>query len=390
MHVLAVLIWPMVCIIGRGQAPQQAPLEIVSFACARAYVAGTGQITLVSTVKNRTSASLAANAIRLRMHVLAGLDYVSGDTSPWAPGLEPGADATFKWQVQPSSQSGPLVASLSIESAGQAPTVKLIAIPRLAEQPAGETLTVSAIPTARARDSGGILENNKVRARIFVSESNIALLVLSVHTSGGWRQVAVSLPLADVYSGEGGQHPWWEVFKVDEIKASQSKDEAALALGGMFGVRWRATISLKLRANSSVIDYELQCAPTRQMKLSGVRICPLLAGDGSFGPAAAETLIGKSSGPNALSAIRWGEITFGRLERTELPWKEWEAKPMEAIEGAEYRPLGSEWRTTELPATYNAGAIIKLRARLFALTPSPTINDAFKIALPLETAKQRQ
>src|SRR5258708_26277189 len=82
------------------QKPQTGSLEIESFACTRAYAAGMSPITLVGTVRNRGAAQISANTLRLRMHVLAGLDYLSGDTAPWAPALAPGKIATFKWQVQ--------------------------------------------------------------------------------------------------------------------------------------------------------------------------------------------------------------------------------------------------------------------------------------------------
>jgi hypothetical protein len=321
------------------------------------------------------------------MHALAGLDYLSGDTSPWAPALDPGGIATFKWQVQPTAEKGPLIASLSLESPGTIPMVRVLAIPRLPAQPRPESAMVSNIPTARTGEMELVLENSKIRARVVSTESNIPVLLFSIHTVGGWRQIGVSVPLAEVLSGEGGQRPWWEVFKSEGCRASQGKDEASLSLAGGFGVRWRATVTLRLRANSTVIDYGIQIAPTRQMKLSGVRFCTFLAGEGSFGAISTEALIARPSGPNTVSAVRWGEITVGRLEQTALQWQNWESAPASEIDGADYRLLGTEAYTTNNPAVYEAGAVVKLRARLFALTPSVTVYDALNIALPMESPK---
>src|SRR5215813_362871 len=105
---LAVFLWLHLCLSPQVQNPPSSQLEIVSFACTRAYSCGMAQITLVGTVRNRGASPNPSNTFRLRLHVLAGLDYVSGDTAPWAPAMEAGGTASFKWQVQPTSRTGPL------------------------------------------------------------------------------------------------------------------------------------------------------------------------------------------------------------------------------------------------------------------------------------------
>jgi hypothetical protein len=360
---------------------------IESFACSRAYAVGTTLITMAGSVRNHGIARSAANSIRLRMRVLAGLEYVSGDTAPWVPELDPEGAATFKWQIQPSMETGPLIVSLSMDAPGELPQIRVIAIPHLKASPSSESASVEKIAIARTNESQSVLENNKVRARIVSADSSIPLMLLSAHTAGGWRRAATCLPLAEVFSGEGGQRPWWEVFKSDEFTALQGKDAATLTISGRVGIRWRATITLKLRTDSSVIDFELQLAPTRQMKLSGVRLCSLLAGDGSFGSVYSEVISAKPSGRNIVSAVRWGEITVGRFESAEMPWRGWEMAPSPDVVGTEYKMLGSEVNAKDNPAIYETGAVIKLRVRLFVITPSSAVADAYKIPPAVETPK---
>jgi hypothetical protein len=387
LFVLLALSFSILPTLTAGGSLRDSGLRIESFGCARAFAVGTAPITLVGTVRNSGAATIPANTVRLKMRTLAGMDYLSGDTAPWVPELEAGGAATFKWLVQPTASTGPLVASLTLESSGSIPIVRVIAIPHLAEPPAYEGQSTSKIPVARSGESESVLENNKVRARIVTSDSDIPVLLISVHTSGGWRSVGTCLPLAELMSGEGGQRPWWEVFKSDEVRSIQAKDEASLSVSGGFGVRWRGTITLSLKANSSVIDYALIFSPKRQMKLSGIRICPLYVGDGSFGSTASEVSVFKRSGPNTMSAVRWGEITLGRLERTELLWKDWELFSRPNVEEAAFTLLSTEGLASETPAVYLAGAVITYRARLFSLAPSASVNDAFKVALPAAMVK---
>lgn len=377
----ALCIWQLAISSSLAGAQTAAPdLRIETFAAARAYCVGTEPVTVVGTVRNAGMSALAAGTATARIYALAGLDYTEGDTAPKLPAIGPGASTTLKWKLQPTGADSPLIASLAVIVPGGPPLARVIAIPRLAEAPPPESAAVLKEATARIGRGAAALENSKVRVRVVGTEADVPVILLSAHTPGGWRQVGVSSPPAEVESGEGGQRPWWEAFKVSESQAVNAKGEASLVLSGAIGFRWRATLRLTLRTGSAVVDAVLLLAPSRQVHLSGIRFCPFLAGEGSFSSAASETMDVRPSGPNTVAAVRWGDITCGVLCSGEAPAREWEAVAMPNVEGADYRLLAQEWRGPPVDAA--PGALIALKARLFALTPSPTVQDAMRISLP--------
>jgi hypothetical protein len=357
-------------------------VRIESFAPARAYAVGTETLTLVATVRNVGKAGLPANTRSGRLVCVAGLDYFEGDTLPKLPEIAPNQAITYRWKVQPTGDDGALVAMFALETPGSAPDARVIAIQHFPEAPPGNGASVTKLPTARAGSDSAVIENTKLRARIRFSSANVPALFLSSHMPGGWRQAGVCLPLAEALSGEGGQTPWWEVFRVEEMRAVESKTEASLILTGGFGLRWRATFTFTLRADSSVLDARLLLSPLRPLKLSGLRFCPLLAGDGSFGGAASETLPPEAVGPNTVGAVRWGELTVGTVWPNAPMLPGWQAAPLPNVEGADYRLLGVEMRTGDTPVALMQAGMVEARGRLFALAPSRSVYEARRIMMP--------
>src|SRR5205085_11683954 len=141
---------------------------------------------------------------------------------------------------------------------------------------------------------------------VSLSAAGLPVLFVSSFTSGGWRQVATSVPVAEVLAAEPGQEPWWEMFKHPEAEVVNLKDQAALVLSGQFGLRWKGTLTLAVHANSGVLDVRLRLAPLRPMRLFGLRLAPLMAGEGSFGAAAAEFLDPRQENERNVTAVRWG------------------------------------------------------------------------------------
>ena len=357
-------------------------LRIESLTSAQGFAVGTDAITVVGTVRNSGSQPVAADTCRGRLFALSGFDYVSGDTGPSIPALAPGGSISFQWRLRPLSEDSPLVVSFAVDSPGSNPNLRVTAVPHLSAAPPPESMTVAKEPSARLGKNEALIENNKVRARIWIAESGAPIVLLSVKTKGGWRRVGTCVSLADIMSAEGGQLPWWEVFKADDTLTVNGKGEASLILSGSVGVRWRGTVTLKLNADSGVIDVDLQLSPTRPIKLFGLRLAPFLAGDGSFGTAAGAILPPTQSGPNLVSAVRWGELTVGALHPSAPPFSNMSTDPIPAIEYVEYRVMGTESAAPGVPAFIESGALINVRARIFALSPSATVKDALKVALP--------
>lgn len=368
-----------------GAQAQTPELRIESFGPVRAYAVGTEGVLLTGTIRNVGQAPLPAGTVTARLYNLTGLDYAEGNTGPKLPALEPNASVTYRWKVQPTGPDVALVASLVLESPGQPPIARIAAIPHFAEPPPRDSASVAKAPTAQVVRGGAVLENNRIRARFAISHANAPALFLSARTIGAWRQVGVVLPLAEVLSAEGGQRPWWEVFKGSEFQASTRPDVASLTLNGRVGVRWRATLDFTLQANSSVLDVRLRLAPLRPLKLSGLRLCPFFVGEGSFGAAATETLGPLDASPHTLAAVRWGEVTVGTLWTNAPLYPGWRTAPLPGIEGADYRLLGAEMASGSPFESLVAGESVAIRVRLFALTPSRSVEEARRVAPPTTT-----
>lgn len=383
--VAGTIVCPQDTVTGREPVaqPDRPRLVIESFGSASAYAVGSQSIMLVGTIRNTGREASPAGTYTARIYALAGLDYTEGDTMPKVPALEPNATATFRWRLMPSSADSPLVASLALELPGRMPESRVAAIQHFTESPPAESAGFSKAATARANHSSALLENAGVRVRVFTSDANVPVLIMSSRTSTGWRRVGATLPLAEVMSAEGGQRPWWEVFRAESTRASVMKGTASLVLTGGFGIRWRGTVILTLRTDSSVVDARLLLAPQKTVKLSAVRFLPFYVGDGSFGSAAAEALSPEAAmGP--ISAVRWGAITVGTTWREEATNGEWRATPLQSPDGTDYRLLGAEWQPNGPPPVLSQASLVEWRTRLFALTPSVSVTDARRVARPAQ------
>ena len=376
----------LLAVAAAGQEPvKETPepvLVIESFRAARAYAAGMDPFTLVGTIRNVGKGPLTADSARARMVTLAGLEYVSGDTLPKLPELAPGAAATFRWQVSPSRAEGPLVASLVVQLREEAPIVRVFAVPRLDAERITESASVARTPSASSGSGISVVENDRIRARLLSDISRDPVLLLSVRTAGGWRQVGAAVPLVEVEAAEPGQNRWWEQLNVEEVRTSSGPNEASLTLTGRVGLKWKGALELTIRAGSSVLDGHLRLTALRTVIPSGLRFLPLLAGEGSFGAAVTEALEPSSGGPAIHQAVRWGEITVGTVRRAELPVNGWQAGNMPNVESADFRLLGTEWRAVDTPSRVEPGGSIRLRGRVFALYPSAGVRNAFSVGAP--------
>jgi hypothetical protein len=361
--------------------PDGPRLIIESLAPASAYAVGSQSVTVVGTVRNVGRQASAAGAYTARIYALTGLDYTEGDTMPKVPALEPNGSATFRWRLMPSAPDSPLVASMALETPGQMPEARVAAIQHFSDPLPGEPAGFSKESTARAGHGTATIENATIRVRVFESDSNVPALLMSARTPTGWRRVGTTLPAAEVSSAEGGQRPWWEVFRAESMRASVTKGSATLTLTGGFGLRWRGTIILTVRNDSSVVDGRLLLAPLKPVRLMGVRFLPFYAGDGSFGATVAETLA-PEAGDSPTAAVRWGTITVGTTWLDSTSSGEWKTVPLLSPEGADYHLLGAEWQPDGPPPALTQANLIEFRARLFALNPSGSVADARRVAPP--------
>lgn len=363
-----------------GQKPH---LRIEAFRGTRAYVSGMDQFSLAVTIRNAGDGVLPADMARAGLTLLSGLEYVAGDAEPKLPELAAGASVTFRWRVAPSRADGPLAASIILRSNGQTPVVRTYAIPRINTPPPTESAAVSKTSSAEASPTLCKLENERIRARVIFDQAEDPILLFSVRTSGGWRQIGASLPLAELEGGESRFRTWWEHFDFESARAANLAGQAKLTLSGIIGINWKADVELTIRSGSAVLDAELRLAATRPSLLMGARFLPLLAGEGSFGSAASETLSGGRGAAATHRAVRWGEITVGTVNRAQAAV--WTDSDAAAVEAADYRFMGSDLRPADGPLAVDRGHVLRIRSRLFALAPSAKVSDALTVAPPEST-----
>lgn len=357
-------------------APQ---LRIESFAPLRGYAVGTQTLHLVGTIRNVGTAPSPADTTVARVMPLAGLEYAEGEMAPKVPALRPGEAFTARWMLRPAQPNTPLVAALVLQTAGEPPQTRVLPIQQFENPPPGDTAAFSPVAAARSGAGSAVIENAFLRARIHMTNAGLPALFLSARAGGAWRQVGVSVPLAEVCSAEGGQVAWWEVFRGNSFQVRNARGEATLTLVGGFGLRWRATLDLTLHDASRALDVRLRLSALRPLRLEGVRLTPLMAGLGSFGADARETLPPTPNAVGTVAALRWGEYTVGCLWDTRFEPRPLRPAPIPEVPGAEYRLIGLEALPTGTPSLESPGALIEWRARLLALTGTSTVQSAIGI-----------
>lgn len=359
----------------RSSPAQPQAVRIVSFGPDTPYALGDAPVQFVGVVRNDGPAPLEADSVTVRLLALAGLEYTEGDTAPKLPALGPGETTTFRWKLQPVRADTALVAGMALVSPGAPPVVRIAAVQQLARAPAFPDLPLSATPAAWANSARAWVQNDRIRLRIALSNSGVPMMWLAAWTGAAWRTTGVSLPIAEVFSAEGSQQPWWEVFRAETMRAVVEPGSARIVIVGGAGIRWRATATITLKAGSSVAQIGLSLAPLREMRLFGIRLAALLANANSSAP------LQERCGGFQVAAVNSAGVTSGGIWPAEPDVGSWTTRPMEPVEGASYCNLGTEMRPADKPVTLAAGALMEFRARLFAISESQTAGDARRIVV---------
>lgn len=355
-----------------------ARVEIETFAPSRAYAVGTDAVTLTATVRNNGTAD--AEPMQLELHALTGLEYLSGDTRPKSPALKPGERCTFSWRLKPSETTGPLVAALAVQNNFISPaSLRVLAIQHLERPPSEPGAGSSPLPSARRIGSGAVLENDRVRVRVFDTSSEVVMATLSVRTAAGWKRMGTSGTLLDLLTSEPGQIGWWESMKVESIRANEFLDSAVLTVSGSVGVRWRATAELLVRKDSGAVDMRFQLSPRRPVRLEGVRCSVMLAGDGSFGAASSEILPPTLDAQVVRAGLRFGSVAVGAAWRPPNRGS-WRAEAVPNPIGAEYTTLGSELAALQ-PLEFSAGGTLEMRTRWMVFPAASDLTAAGQLPI---------
>ncbi|HZO90911.1 MAG TPA: hypothetical protein VFB38_21480 [Chthonomonadaceae bacterium] len=425
---------------GTPSAPTSAPppapnIHIEFFGAERGYAVGTESVVFLCVVRNVGTAPLPENALRLRLFPAAGLDYTSGDTMPGLPALAPNQAVAFRWRLQPSDATGPLVAAVLFEpgapsaeptrgpappsSAGIAPSAPqgVIGVAQVTAPPASApsppvpmpvpraVLTVvprfasgprvmgasDRLPAARVQSGRAWVGNDRVGVQVVAAEGRLPVLLLAGKEGQDWRALSTGVPLIQVQSGEEGQTPWWETFRWRNWQVTGDKDSATLILQGTLGARWRAEVHLTAQSNTAAINGRLRLIPLRTMRLYGVRLPRLLAdneaangappkADGTGVAVASETSLLPETARIAASHV--GTMTFGLTWPSALPLSGWRAAPLPTGDAERLRVLGVQLEGDPQGALFTRGTPVEFTFRLFAFAPSFTLRDASRFELP--------
>lgn len=375
-----------VAAILQSPAPPPQPttppqLRLESFAPTRAYCVGIEQMVFAAVVRNTGGTVSPAQLQRLQFYTLSGLDYGGGDTQPFVPPLEPGAATVIKFRAAPTAPDAPLVAAASLMRPDGPPSILVAPVQHFERPIPGDTIDVPKVPTARAGDTIATAENDRVRVRLVLSQSGVPALLVSARTAGGWRRTGVSVPLAEVMSAEGGQVPWWEVFRCTGLTATADARSAALSAEGGFGIRWRGTVRVTVALNSSAIDVHLALSPLKRIRIHGLRMARLQCGDRSFGTSYAEEITPAVGPTRIVAAARWGVVTAGVVWPSQPPFPEWTLASLPAPEGVDYRQMAVEYTAGEKPALLTPGTLIEWHATVLALGSSSSVEEARGVPL---------
>ncbi len=422
---------------GNSVTPQNKPVatppapdaRIEFFGAERGYAVRGDSVTFLGIVRNEGNGPLPENALRLRLFPAAGLDYTSGDTLPRLPALAPGQAIAFRWRLALSADRGPLVAGILLENAPQttgapspvptaqaaangggsvpisptvrpaqtppaplaAPSVALTVVPRLSAPPSLGSLPVKpdAAPAAEADAGQAWVGNERMGARLVKAEMRLPVLLLAGREGANWRAVATGTPLARARSGEEGQNPWWETFRWRDTRLDRDQNTATLTLQGTIGARWRSELILTAQRNSSALNGRLRLTALRPVRLYSVEL-PLLLVQGESadavhadGSAQAVAVEAPLLPDNArVAADRRFGMTFGLAWPSALPLPGWHAAALPAGDGDRLHVLGAQFTADERGDLIPKGATVEFPFRLFVLSPSDTVRDALRFALP--------
>ncbi len=373
-------------------------LHIDYFGAEHGYTVGRAGVGILCVVHNVGAVPLLEKTLRLNCYTLAGLDYTTGETRPPIPALKPGQSAAFRWRLDPSAASGPLVAGVVVESIAAGanpvftPSVTVAVIPRFRIGPRDweESKSQSTTPWASAEGLSARVGNDRVIARVKAAEGGQPVLFLAGREGNAWREVAAATPLALVRSGEEGQTPWWETFRWQSASVSNSKDSAELTLSGTVGDRWKAEFVIEARRATGVLNAHLRLAPRRALRLYGVQY-PRLLGEtdpkatGSLPDDRGLLLTGANeffSDSERIAAQHLRSLTYGIAWPSGFSLPGWQSHGLPTGD-VDYRPvMGARAEVEERGEIIVPGQAVQFPMRIFSLGPSDTVRDALRAVMP--------
>ena len=416
---------PKAAVGGQVAGAPKPDLRVEYFGAERGYSVGTEHVSILFILRNAGTAPVPANSVRLYCYPLVGLDYISGEIKPALPEIAPGQSVAFRWPLAPSNRQSKLLTAVmmqrntptnapvpdpvpnSKEAPGGAvgapletdsglsdlPRSLLAPIPHFVNSPnLGNIRAGSATGIlAAARPGESWLANDRVSLHVRSAVGGDAVLSLGAKEGTNWRALAMANSLVEILSSEDGQKAWWHRFHWLQTSARPGKDEGTITLTGTEGERWTVEFVVTAHRDTGVIDGKILLMARQNTRLFGIRLPGLLvqndAPGGGLGRADGRAIVLPTEdlttpeAPRLVAAHRGG-ITFGLTWSSHPPLEGWTTDAQLTGNSSLVASLAGTWSSLDRGDLILAGATIEIPFRYFAYTPSDTIHDAQRAALP--------
>jgi len=411
-----------------GQQVAGAPkpdLRVEYFGAERGYSVGTENVSILCILRNAGTAPVPANSVRLYCYPMVGLDYTSGEIKPVLPEIAPGQSVAFRWPLAPGNGQSKLLTAVMMQSntpmnapvpnpvpdGAGAPGVAVSAppgndsglsdLPRALLAPIPHFVNSPNLGNIRAGSAAGIvaaarpgeswLANDRVSLHVRSAVGGEAVLSLAAKEGTTWRVLAMANSLVEILSSEDGQKAWWHRFHWLQTSARPGRDDGTITLTGTEGGRWTVEFVATAHRDTGVIDGKIILTARQNTRLFGVRLPGLLvqndAPGGGLGRADGRAIVLPAEDPAApeaprLVAAHRGGVTFGLTWPSRPPLEGWTTDTQSTGNSSLVMSLGGTWSSLDRGDVILAGAAIEIPFRYFAYTPSETVHDAQRAALP--------
>ena len=258
-------------------APSASDASLSYFGAETVLPAGANRVTVIGIVRNG-SEPLPANSLRMRLYPLTNLDYTFGETRPVLPALGPNQTATCRWTL--STKSGDSAATVAVFLESVRPDFAFRTQTRIALLPfLGPTGPEIAAPTVKISTAPGAppVFADLLKLRAYKDADGNAALGVFVREGKYWSSPAFAFPLISVSSGELGQNPWEEPFRLLKTRIIPAPTSTTLLLSGEIGRRWTAEVEIEILRDTVAANGKVRLIARRDVVLSSLALPTFLS-----------------------------------------------------------------------------------------------------------------
>jgi hypothetical protein len=231
--------------------------------------------------------------------------------------------------------------------------------------------------------------NDRLSLTITSVSGRAAMGLLAAKSPIGWDYVGIAFPLVEVHSSLDGQSPWWRTFRWTQSESHSGPASASLDLYGLCGDEWEVQLTLDAHKDSGILTGRLRLKARKTCRLFGVQLPRLVSPSDRTGPTppadGSSALVLSSlvsDEADNLAAVHKVSVTSGVAWSAHPPFPEWTAFALAPGDTDHTEQLGVQWAGGDRGEVVLPGGIIDLNFQLFCFSPSDTVRDAQKFAMP--------